>query len=82
MRVVVAALCNLFIKNIVNSLFFCVNGLYLLANQFEVIAELLNLTVHLVDKAVALLRACVEETEIVLVGLYFLLELVETTHQA
>ena len=43
---------------------------------------MLHLAVHLVDEAVALLRACVEESEVVLVGLNLLLELLEAASQA
>ena len=61
---------------------FRVYCLYLLANQLKVVAKLLHLAVHLVDKAVALLRTCVKETEVVLVSLNFLAQLVATTHQS
>ena len=59
----------------------CVDGLYLLPNELCLVLDFLHLAVHLVDKAVALLAACVEETEIVLVGLHLLLQLLVASHQ-
>ena len=48
---------------------FSVDGLNLLANKIHIILQFLYLAVHLVDKAVTLLRAGIQESEVVLVGL-------------
>ena len=52
---------------------FSIDSLDFLSYELSVILELLYLAVHLVDEAVTLLATCIEETEVVLVGLYFLL---------
>lgn len=59
-----------------------VYSLDFLAYKLEVVAQFLHLAVHLVDKAVALLGACIEETEVVLVCLNLLTQLVAAAHKA
>ena len=47
----------------------------------DFVLQLLNLTVHFVDEGIALLRGGIEETEVVLVGLYLTLQLLVLAHQ-
>ena len=59
----------------------CIDRLDLLTNEIHIVLQLLYLTIHLVDEAVALLAAGIKETEIVLIGLYLLLEGLILTEQ-
>mgnify|MGYP006935996067 CR=1 FL=1 len=59
-----------------------IDCLYLLTNQIHIILQLLYLAVHLVDKAVTLLRACIQESKVVLVSLNLLLQSLILTEQA
>ena len=59
-----------------------VDSLYLVFDKCNLVLQLLHLPVHLVDKAIALLAACIEESEIVLVCLHLALELFVLSHQA
>ena len=61
---------------------FRVNSLNFLAHEVHVVFQFLHLTVHLVNQAVALLRRCVQESEIVLVGLHFLFDGLVLAEQA
>ena len=61
---------------------FCINCLNLLANQVHIVLQLLYLAVHLVDKTVTLLRTCIKESQVVLVGLNLLLKCLVLMEQA
>ena len=58
-----------------------IDSLDFFAHQLYLVLQFLHLAVHLVDKAVALFRRSIEETKVVLVGLYLLLQLFILTHQ-
>ena len=51
-----------------------VDSLDFLSDEIHVILQFLNFAVHLVDEAVTLLRGSIEETEVILIGLYLLLD--------
>ena len=59
----------------------CVDGFDLLLDEVHVILEFLHLPVHLVNETVAFLGGGIQETEVVLIGLYLLLEGLVLTEQ-
>ena len=61
---------------------FSVDSLYLLLCFCQFVFQLLHTAVHIVDKAIALLAADIEEAEIVFVSVYLLLQLLEAAHQS
>lgn len=58
-----------------------VDGFDFLTDHLGIVLELLHLTVHLVDEAVAFLAGDVEEPEVVLIRCDLLLELIVTMHK-
>ena len=58
-----------------------INSLNLIKCKLHVIFEFLHLAVHLINQTVSFLRTNIEESEVVFIGLYLLLELLIPTHQ-
>ena len=59
-----------------------VDGLDLLTDEVHLVLEFLHLAIHLVDEAVALLAAGIQEAEVVLVSLNLLFDGLVLTEQA
>lgn len=59
-----------------------IDSLYFLFYEFEIVFELLHLSVHLLYEAVSLLAGSIEETKVVLVGGNLGAQLVEAAQEA